>query len=188
LADVRNGVVQGCALGKFPQVDRSQQAIRAVAIRTKGFTILEVCVVLFIVAVIFVVAVPPATHLMAEESLQRPIRELQTFAKTARRKAMMEDRAYAVLLLDDGYVLQPVTPEKNGEPAPMKYQLPSDVRFEIKRPGEREFKRTEDARWIFSSNGLCEPLTFLFQQHGNWVRFGVDPLTATVQQRESFIR
>lgn len=188
MADVRNGVVQGCALGMFSQVDRSQQAIRAVAIQTKGFTILEVCVVLFIIAVIFVVAVPPATHLMAEESLQRPIRELQTFAKTARRKAMMEDRAYAVLLLDDGYVLQPVTSEKNGEPAPMKYQLPSDVRFEIKRPGEREFKRTEDARWIFSSNGLCEPLTFLFQQHGNWVRFGVDPLTATVQQQESFIR
>jgi prepilin-type N-terminal cleavage/methylation domain-containing protein len=171
LADVPNGAVQGCA-----------------SERIKGFTILEVCVVLFIVAVIFVVAVPPATHLMAEENLQRPIRELQSFAKIARRKAMMGDRAYAVLLLDDGYVLQPVAPDKNGEPEPMKYQLPSDVSFEIKRAGDREFKRTADARWTFSSNGLCEPLTFLFQQHGNWVRFGVDPLTATIQQQESFIK
>jgi type II secretory pathway pseudopilin PulG len=156
--------------------------------RSHGFTVLEVCVVLFIVAVIFVVSVPPATHLMAEESLQRPIRELQSFAKTARRKAMMEDRAYAVLLLDDGYVLQPVTPEKRGEPEPVKYRLPSDISFEIKRAGEREFKKNTDARWIFSPNGLCEPLTFLFQQHGNWVRFGVDPLTASIQQQESFIR
>jgi len=42
--------------------------------RSCGFTILEVCVVLFIVAVIFVVAVPPAAHLLDEEKLQRPIR------------------------------------------------------------------------------------------------------------------
>jgi prepilin-type N-terminal cleavage/methylation domain-containing protein len=40
----------------------------------RGFTILEVCVVLFIVAVIFVVAVPPAAHLLDEEKLQKPIR------------------------------------------------------------------------------------------------------------------
>jgi prepilin-type N-terminal cleavage/methylation domain-containing protein len=72
--------------------------------RVRGFTILEVCVVLFIVAVLFVVAVPPAAHLLDEEKLQQPIRELQSFARTARRNAMLEDRAYEVLLLDDSYV------------------------------------------------------------------------------------
>src|SRR5437870_15550 len=75
----------------------------------RGFTILEVCVVLFIVAVIFVVAVPPASHLMDEEKLQAPIRELQTFARTARRNAMMEDRTYEILLLNDSYLLRPVS-------------------------------------------------------------------------------
>src|ERR1700746_3393142 len=82
--------------------------------RLPGFTILEVCVVLFIVAVLFLVAVPPAAHLLDEEKLQKPIRELQTFAKAARRNAMLEGRAYEVLLLNDSYLLRPVSGETAG--------------------------------------------------------------------------
>jgi len=153
-----------------------------------GFTILEVCVVLFIVAVLFVVAVPPAAHLFDEEKLQAPIRELQAFARTARRNAMMEDRSYEVLLLNDSYVLRPVDNDKENEKKPVTYGLPSDVTFAIKRLGDREFRKEADARWIFSANGLCEPITFLFQRGGDWVRCRADPLTATIENEESFIR
>src|ERR1700742_1836769 len=87
--------------------------------QTRGFTILEVCVVLFIVAVMFTVAVPTASHLMDEEKLEGPIRELQTFARTARRKALMENRPYVVLLLNDSYLLRPVDDSKEGDRKPI---------------------------------------------------------------------
>jgi prepilin-type N-terminal cleavage/methylation domain-containing protein len=157
--------------------------------RLRGFTILEVCVVLFIVAVIFVVAAPPAAHLLDEEKLQKPVRELQRFAKTARRDAMLEDRAYEVLLLNDSYILRPVSKDPGGAGnTPMSYELPADITFAIKRLSDRDFARHADARWIFSPNGLCEPLTFLFQRGSDWIRFRVDPLTATVQTEESYIQ
>src|SRR5271154_7161037 len=89
-----------------------------------GFTILEVCVVLFIIAVMFSVAVPTASHLLDEEKLQGPIRELQTFARTARRNAMMEDRPYVVLLLNDSYLLRSVDTSKNSSRPPITYALP----------------------------------------------------------------
>lgn len=143
---------------------------------------------LFIIAVIFVVAVPPATHLLDEEKLQRPIRELQTFARTARRDAMLEDRAYEVLLLNDSYILRPVQKGADGTDTRMRYELPADITFEIKRLSDHDFAKHEEARWIFSSNGLCEPLTFLFQRGSDWIRFHVDPLTATFQTEESYIR
>jgi prepilin-type N-terminal cleavage/methylation domain-containing protein len=155
---------------------------------SRGFTILEVCVVLFIVAVLFVVAVPPAAHLLDEEKLQKPIRELQRFARTARRNAMLEDRAYEVLLLNDSYVLRPVSNDAGVTDNPMNYELPGDITFAIKRLSDRDFARHADARWIFSPNGLCEPLTFLFQRGTDWVRCRVDPLTATVQTEESYIQ
>src|SRR5580693_9287046 len=82
--------------------------------RMVGFTILEVCVVLFIIAVMFAVAVPTASHLLDEEKLSRPIRELQTFARTARRNAMMENRSYVVLLLNDSYILRPSDDSKDS--------------------------------------------------------------------------
>lgn len=156
--------------------------------RGQGFTILEVFVVLFIVAVIFIVAVPPASHLVDEEKLQGPIRELQTFARTARRNAMMENRPYEVLLLNDSFILRPVNASKDSDRRPDAYGLPADVTFAIKRLGDREFLKQTDASWFFSPSGLCEPMTFLFQHRDDWVRCRVDPLTGTIQNEGSYIR
>ena len=156
--------------------------------RWPGFTILEVCVVLFIIAVMFSVAVPTASHLLDEEKLQGPIRELQTFARTARRNAMMEDRPYVVLLLNDSYLLRPVDTSKDSGRKPITYALPPGVTFAIKRVGDKSFAKQTDANWYFSPNGLCEPIRFLFQRNGDWVRFRVDPLTGTIQDKESLIQ
>jgi prepilin-type N-terminal cleavage/methylation domain-containing protein len=156
--------------------------------RHRGFTILEVCVVLFIVAVMFAVAVPTASHLLDEEKLQGPIRELQTFARTARRNAMMENRPYVVLLLNNSYLLQPLDNGKDRNRKPITYGLPSDVTFAIKRLGDKDFLKQSDASWFFAPNGLCEPMKFLFQRKGDWVRFRVDPLTGTIQREESYIQ
>jgi prepilin-type N-terminal cleavage/methylation domain-containing protein len=153
-----------------------------------GFTLLEVCVVLFILAVLFVVAVPPAAHLMDEEKLQGPIRELQNFARTARRNAMMENRTYEVLLLNGSYVLRPVDKKKDANDTEQIYDLPNDVTFAIKRLGDRGFLKRTDATWLFAPNGICEPMNFVFQRKGDWVRFQVDPLTATFQNKESSIQ
>ena len=156
--------------------------------RWPGFTILEVCVVLFIIAVMFSVAVPTASHLLDEEKLQGPIRELQTFARTARRNAMMEDRPYVVLLLNDSYLLRPVDTSKDSGRKPITYALPPGVTFAIERVGDKAFAKQTDANWYFSPNGLCEPIRFLFQRNGDWVRFRVDPLNGTIQDEESLIQ
>jgi Tfp pilus assembly protein FimT len=149
---------------------------------------LEVCVVLFIIAVLFVVTAPVASHLLDEEKLRRPIRELQTFARTARREAMMKDQSYEVLLLNDSYVLRPAEEAQDTENKNLTYGLPSGVTFSIKRLGDREFSTQAETRWIFSPNGLCEPIVFLFQRKNDWVRCRVDPLTATIENEESFIQ
>jgi Tfp pilus assembly protein FimT len=136
----------------------------------------------------FAVAVPTASHLLDEERLQGPIRELQTFARTARRDAILENRAYEVVLLNDSYLLRPVDLKKDTGRKPITYGLPSDVTFAIKRLGEREFLKQTDASWQFSPNGLCEPMNFIFQRKDDWVRLRVDPLTATIENEESFIK
>jgi hypothetical protein len=135
----------------------------------------------------FAVAVPTASHLLDEEKLQGPIRELQTFARTARRDAMTEDRPYVVLLLNDSYVLRPLDVSKDSG-LKLSYGLPAGVTFAIKRLGDRDFAKQTDANWLFAPNGLCEPLRFLFQRKSDWVRLRVDPLTGTMQDEESFIQ
>jgi type II secretory pathway pseudopilin PulG len=152
-----------------------------------GFTLLEICFVLFIVAVLFAVAAPPVAKQFQEEQIRKPIRELQSFAKTARRLSMEQNRPYQILLLNGGYLLEPVE-RKEGDNQSMRYDLPNRVTFEIQRPTDRSLQRVEDARWIFTPNGLCEPITFFFQRGNDWVRFRIDALTARIENEESFIQ
>lgn len=152
-----------------------------------GFTLLEVCVVLFIVAVLFAVAGPPTARLFQEEQLRRPVRELQNFAKEARRSALVENRSYQVLLLNDGYVLRPSDPKEEAEQVRADYQLPRGVTYAVRRMNDTGFKGTTDARWIFLPNGLCEPMTFLFQRGQDWIKFRIDPLSARIEGEESYI-
>ena len=155
--------------------------------RTSAFTLLEICFVLFIVAVLFAVAAPPVAKQFQEEQIRKPIRELQTFAKTARRRAMMENRPYQILLLNGGYLLEPLQ-GREGDHQSLQYELPERVTFEIQRPTDRTLQRVADARWIFTPNGLCEPVTFFFQRGNDWVRFRINALTARIENEESFIR
>jgi hypothetical protein len=115
---------------------------------------------------------------MDEEKLQGPIRELQAFARTARRDALMSNSPYEVLLLNNAYTLRPVADSKDAARAPLTYGLPSGVSYAIKHASDKEFKKQADARWVFLPNGLCEPITFLFQRGKDWVRLRADPLTA----------
>ncbi len=151
-----------------------------------GFTLLEVCFALFIVAVLFVVAVPPAAHLFDEERLQKPIRELQGFAKTARREAMTTRQPYQVLLRSDRLILAPA--EKKEDQPEQTYVLPGDVTMEVRHLADRDFKRPAEDKWFFAANGLCEPVSFLFRRGNDWVRFQISPLTARIENRQSFIR
>ncbi len=152
----------------------------------RGFTLLEVCFALFIVAVLFVVAVPPAAHLYDEERLQKPVRELQGFAKTARREAMTNHQPYQVLLRSDRLILTPA--EKKDDQEQKIYMLPGDVTMEVRHLTDKDFKRPAEDQWSFAANGLCEPLSFLFQRGNDWIRFQVSPLTARIENRQSFIR
>jgi prepilin-type N-terminal cleavage/methylation domain-containing protein len=167
---------------------RTCSRLSCVQDQLRGFTILEVCVVLFIIAVMFSVGVPTASHLLDEEKLQGPIRELQTFARTARRHALMENRAYEVLLLNDSYLLRPVDNNNDSGRPPITYGLPAGVTFAIQRLGDHEFLKQTDSAWYFAPNGLCEPMRFLFQRQGDWARFHVDPLTGTIQKEESYTK
>jgi prepilin-type N-terminal cleavage/methylation domain-containing protein len=171
---------------------RSGEIAREAKLRTiprgaPGFTLLEVCFVLFIVAVLFAVAAPPTARLFQEEQLRRPVRELQSFAKEARRLAFTENRSYQLLLLNDGFALRPSDPKVESERPEETYRLPSDVTFAVRRVNDNEFKGIADARWIFLPNGLCEPMTFLFQRGQSWIKFRIDPLTARMEDEESYI-
>jgi type II secretory pathway pseudopilin PulG len=151
-----------------------------------GFTLLELCIVLVVVTLLFAVGMPYTARLLREDEFDQPIRELQEFAKDARIRAMTEGRPYEVWLLNDRYVERIWQKETGFADEVRSYTLPSGISYAIKRDGEEDFSPEAEARWAFMPNGLCEPLTFLFQKGKDWNKFRVDPLTARFESQKSF--
>jgi prepilin-type N-terminal cleavage/methylation domain-containing protein len=150
-----------------------------------GFTLLEVCVALFIVAVIFVVSAVPATHLFKEEKLMSQMRHLQSTAKTARLRAMQEHETFLIAFGDKGYELRAAKSAAAGSAA--FYRLPRSTELLVRTPADQKFRLASRLDWYFGPNGLCEPIAFLLQEGKSWVRFRVDPLTARVEDQQSFV-
>ncbi len=154
--------------------------------RETGFTLLEVCVVLFIVAVIFVVAAVPATHLIQEERLFAPVRALQDGAKGARLQAMTEHQTFVLRFTGDGWQVLPGNASAEARPR-AAYHLPNGSQLLARGTDDADFRGTDGLLWYFAPNGLCDPLAFALQQGRSWVRFRVDPLTARVEDQQSFV-
>ena len=150
-----------------------------------GFTLLEVCVALFIVAMIFVVSAVPAAHLVKEEKLFSQMRHLQSTAKAARLRAMAQHENILIEFNQTGYELRAAKEAASGPDT--YYSLPRSTELLVRTPSDDSFHPASRLQWYFGPNGLCEPIAFLLQEGKSWVRFRVDPLTARVEDQQSFV-
>jgi type II secretory pathway pseudopilin PulG len=151
---------------------------------TQGFTLLEIGVVLFILVVLAGMAIPMTSSLIAEERLRQDVRELQLYARTARRLAISESRPYEILFTENGFLLEPyLTGEKAREKEVVRsHAVGSNASYVVQRWGAREFGKPVEESWIFQPDGLCEPIRVHFQSGKGWMEFAFSPLTARAQE------
>jgi competence protein ComGC len=150
----------------------------------KGFTLLEIGLVLFIIVILAGISVPFASGLMGEERLRGSARDLQLLARTARGLAVSENRPYEIKMSPEGFSLEPyLSSEKD---ALKNTPLGAGVEYQILRWGEKELRKPEEEPWIFQPTGLCEPVRFRFQRGGGWIEFVFNPLTASAQDETNF--
>lgn len=75
-----------------------------------GYTFLEICLVLFIVALIAGAAIPFTEGMIAEQRMREPVRQIELLARTARHLATLQQRPYVLILNADHIKLQPYSP------------------------------------------------------------------------------
>lgn len=66
-----------------------------------GYTILEMCMVLFIIALIAGAAIPATSGMMAENALREPLLQIELMARTARHLAITQQRPYILVINHD---------------------------------------------------------------------------------------
>ena len=145
--------------------------------RRAGFTLLEICLALFISLLLITLAVPSIASLLAEQKLKRTFDAFDTFVRTAREKSMTERRTYAMSWGEDGITLLPVERRDTDDPAaePERFLFAEGESLTLTRPSA--LMKKPPAEWVFWRSGLCEEALITFTgAAGSWsVRY--DPLT-----------
>lgn len=165
--------------------------------RTPAFTLIEICLAMFIVVLVIGIGLPFATSLGHEGQLRDPAAELKKLALTARRRAVTQQKPVEILLENDRYILRDAvaqdTTQHTAKIAPetdtteiSSYKLAKGVTYTVKRWDETKFSNKTDSRWRFLPTGICEPITVHFSRDQDYLEFSFNPLTAQSED-ESFV-
>ena len=153
----------------------------------RGFTLLEICIALSIIAVLIGLCTPAFSGWLSEERLREPARHLEQLARTARNRAIDTQKSWVVIIhpsgltltLQDGEVLADDVRKADED---LDRPMPDGVTVATKAWGEESFSSLAEVKWIFRPDGLCDPLTVRFTRGQSEIALRFDPLTADVAE------
>jgi len=162
--------------------------MRSATGRTKaasgGFTLLEICIVLCILALVLGAAMPQVSSWLAEEKLRAPARKLELLARTARAAAMERQRPVDVVILPAALALTEADAAPGKDDLVRSYPIPEEAVVMTRPWGEPALALRKETRWRFQPDGLCEPMEVEFSRGSARISLTFDPLTASVAEEK----
>ena len=177
--------------------------------RIRGFTLLEIIIVLSLAGLLTVAAVVVMGGSDEEEKLRTQLGKIENFAQLARANSVNYQIAFAVTLEEGQVSLGPLnTPRRQideeigggggGLPSvlsqtwPKVEKIDADYQMEVFRWGTEKGVLMEGSKkevWIFQPGGLCEPVSVrLFKDDGDIsLKRAFHPLTAMAEDEEKTI-
>lgn len=144
----------------------------------RGYTLIEIVLVLAIMALIIGATIPLSSGFRREQRLRDPVRELLVLAKTARAEAMTTGRATGLVFHKEGFgLLRPGAEEPTDV-----FHLPARMSYTLTPFGMEKPLKPDGQTWVFQPTGLCEPITFRLQEGEAWIQVAFDPLTADLAE------
>ena len=154
--------------------------------RSRGFTLIEICLAVFIALVLITMAVPSVQRLLSEEDRRRSFDRFDSLVRYAQGHAVLERRAYLIEWDKTGVLVRPEKPANKEEGAGLdRIDIGENEACEIQFPAALVKKPARE--WMFWPAGTCEAARISFTGKGeSWVA-EYDPLTvqATVATNET---
>ena len=145
--------------------------------RSPAFTLIEIAIAVFILMLLFLLAVPSLTGVLADRRLRRSLDTFNDLVHQAQERSVAEHRAY--LIVQDGKNIE-VRPEVfvKGEEAKATAQFQIGKSDALKLAFPAALTKNPPAEWIFWPSGICEPAVVQFLgRDGKWTA-NYSPLSA----------
>jgi len=130
-------------------------------VASRGFTLIEIVIAVFIMMLLLMLAVPSLEGVLADKRLRRSLDRFNDLVRQAQERSVADHRAYLIVWRGKGVSLRPEAFAKDeeekttadlqlGRGETLKISLPAAL---IKKP---------PAEWIFWPSGICEPAVVEF--------------------------
>lgn len=173
-----------------------------------GFTLIEVVISFVLIVLIIGVGVLSLATESARKQITKPAGELKKYARRGLQMAINQRRAFAIQLTPDSFALREGSMDTAGEdgidrfssdsfdesigdesPSGMlgAYQLDELMTLEVRRWGEKYFRKPEGDAWVFEPSGICEPIGIKLIHEKGFIEMEFNPLTAKIQEQSLVI-
>ena len=135
---------------------------------SRAFTLIEIVIAVFILALLLLLAVPSLTGVIANKRLKHSLDDFNALVRQAQERSVTEQRAYLIVWGDKKVSLRPEALRKDEEQqAAVEYNLSGDDGLALSLP--TALMKKPPGEWIFWPSGTCEPATVKFQgAAGTW--------------------
>jgi len=168
----------------------------------RGFTLLEMCTVLFIIMLLLAAALPSIQTAFIEKSVRDDSHELALMVKTAMLQSADEHRPYTIDFTRTTMTLHPVSdPSQNGEakdgnaaggnPASddsaITYAIDGADHLQLPDPEKpKAWLPVLSASWLFRPGELCPAPRVRFIRGDAWLELSFNALTGNVENEDSY--
>src|SRR5919201_918710 len=136
--------------------------------RQRGFTLVEIIIAVFILALLFALAIPSLNGVLADKRLHRSLDRFNDLVRQAHERSLAEHRAYLIVWNDTFISLQPAAFLKTEQHQPIdSIPIERHDRWSLELPAA--LMKKMPAEWIFWESGVCEPARVRFVSNdGSW--------------------
>lgn len=150
----------------------------------RGFTLIEIMIVIAIMAIIMAVGVPSTFRALTRDDLQRAVTDTIEGCKTARDRAILQAVPYEFVITESGDLQVRQAPIERparaafGQPSTEGATIPAgpysgfprklgeDVMIQMIDVNFKNHMELPEARVRFFPNGTCDEFTVVFAWHG----------------------
>ena len=146
----------------------------------RGFTLIEMCVAIFIALLLMAVALPSLTGQMGRQRLQQAFDRFDALVTEAQKRSVGEGKPYVLVWTDEGamqlYPAQWTVKERKAGPLAALIPTAGSEHYTLDR--DASLTRAPAPYWMFWPSGNCEPVTVRYESSvGTWTA-EYNPLSA----------
>jgi general secretion pathway protein H len=160
-------------------------------LNNRGFTLVELLLVIALIGVVLVLAVPSTRDTLTGDKLKKTSRQLIGLERKLRVEAVRDQIDY-ILCLDlpnSAYwiITSDMTPEKQDEIKKRPLHLPADVVITDIVEENNKKKADGEARIVFRKNNVCSPAIIHLEHEENKMTLVINPFLGVTDIHDKYV-